>query len=154
MRHNRHMAHDLSEVDDIDRRILGILATDGRISWTRLAEQIHLAPSSAADRVRRMERHGVITGYRADVDPATLGRDVRALVEVGLVAGADAEEFEDRLRTRTEVAFAAYVTGPSDYSVLVDCAGAEGLDAIVRWIRSDVAVARTESKFILRVVVS
>ncbi len=101
-----------------------------------------------------MERHGVITGYRADVDPATLGRDVRALVEVGLVAGADAEEFEDRLRTRTEVAFAAYVTGPSDYSVLVDCAGAEGLDEIVRWIRSDVAVARTESKFILRVVVS
>jgi Lrp/AsnC family leucine-responsive transcriptional regulator len=145
---------DSSVLDQIDREIVGILATDGRISWTRLAEAIHLAPSSASDRVRRLERLGVITGYRADVNPTAMGQDVRALVEVGLVAGADAEEFEQRLRTRVEVAFAAYVTGSSDYSVLVNCTGAEGLDEIVRWLRADTAVARTESKFILRLVVS
>lgn len=145
---------DSSALDAIDRQIVGILATDGRISWTRLAEAIHLAPSSASDRVRRLERLGVITGYRADVNPTAMGQDVRALVEVGLVAGADAEDFEQRLKTRGEVAFAAYVTGSSDYSVLVNCSGSEGLDDIVRWLRADPAVARTESKFILRLVVS
>ncbi|MDB0005743.1 Lrp/AsnC family transcriptional regulator [Ilumatobacteraceae bacterium] len=148
------MADELSKIDVVDRELLEILKEEGRATWTSLGARLHLAPSSIAERVRRLEKTGVIRGYGADVDPAAIGYDVRAMVEVGLVAGADAEEFERRLSARQEVAFAAYVTGTSDYSVLVDCAGAEGLDAIVRWLRSDHAVARTESKFILRVVVS
>lgn len=142
------------DIDEIDLQIVDVLTRDGRISWTALSEQVHLAPSSVADRVRRLERLGVITGYRADLDPSAMGNDVRALIEVGLVAGADAEAFEMRIKQRREIAFAAYVTGSSDYTVRVNCTGSEGLDDVVRWMRSDPAVARTESKFILRVVVS
>ena len=147
------MADDSSGLDQIDRVILAHLAAEGRMSWTALSEKVHLAPSSVADRVRRLERDGVIAGYRAIIDRDAIGRDVRAVVEVGLVAGADAEAFESRLRERDEVDFAAYVTGTSDYSVQVSCRGSDGLDAIVRWLRADAAVGRTESKFILRVVV-
>jgi len=49
-----------------------------------------------------------------------------------------------------EVTFAAYVTGPADYTVLADCAGPEGLDALVRWLKQEAGVARTESKVVLR----
>ena len=42
-----------------------------------------------------MERDGVIRGYQADVDPAAYGRTTRAVIEVGLIAGAQAEEFEE-----------------------------------------------------------
>ena len=48
---------------------------------------------------------------------------------------------------------AAYVTGGADYKVTVECAGAEGLDAFVRWVRADEVVARTESQLILRTIV-
>ncbi len=57
-----------------------------------------------------------------------------------------------RLAQRDEVTFAAYVTGTADYSIIVECEGADGLDAFVRWLRADAGVARTETKLLLRVV--
>ena len=137
-------------LDRIDRRIIGILQTDGRISWRELADRVHLAPSSVADRVRRLEQTGVIRGYAASLDPRALGHDVRAVVDVALPPGTDPAEFEATLAQRDEVALAMYVTGPADYTIIVDCAGAEGLDAFIRWLKSDAGVARTESKFVLR----
>ena len=139
-------------VDRIDRRIIDILREDGRISWKELADRVHLAPSSVADRVRRLETAGVIRGFQARIDPRALGRDVRAVVDVALPPGTDPAEFEARLAERDEVALAMYVTGPADYTIIVDCAGAEGLDSFIRWLKAEGGVARTESKFVLRPV--
>lgn len=123
------------------------------MSWRELGELVHLSPTSAADRVRRLERDGVIEGYTVRVDPEAVGRTVRAVVDVSLGAGDQVERFEQRLAGRHEVTFAAYVTGTADYSIIVECEGAEGLDTFVRWLRSDAGVARTETKLLLRVVV-
>ena len=112
-----------------------------------------LAPSSAAERVRRLEGSGIIRGYRAHIDRAALGRDVRAVVDVALPPGTDPAAFERRLAARDEVELAMYVTGPADYTIIVDCAGAEGLDDFIRWLKTDAGVARTESKFVLRPVI-
>jgi Lrp/AsnC family leucine-responsive transcriptional regulator len=138
--------------DAIDRRIIDILSTDGRVSWRELADRVHLAPSSVADRVRRLEANGVIEGYGARIDRKALGRDVRAVVDVGLPPGLDPAEFEARLAGRDEVALAMYVTGPADYTIIVDCVGAEGLDDFIRWLKTGGGAARTESKFVLRPV--
>jgi len=99
-----------------------------------------------------MEREGIIDGYSVRVDPAALGRTVRAVIDVSLGAGVQVDEFEERLAHREEVAFAAYVTGTADYSVIVECRGAEGLDAFVRWLRAEAGVSRTETKMLLRIV--
>ena len=144
------MAEETQALDKIDRRIIGILRKEGRISWKELSDRVHLAPSSVADRVRRLEAAGVILGYAAHIDPAALGRGVRAVVDVALPPGADPAEFEARLAEREEVELAMYVTGPADYTIIVDCAGAEGLDSFIRWLKADAGVARTESKFVLR----
>ena len=146
------MAQETGAVDSIDRRILGFLRENARISWRDLGDLVHLSPTSAADRVRRMERQGVIEGYGVRVDPAALGRTVRAVVDASLGPGDQVDDFEHRLAQRDEVTFAAYVTGTADYSILVECEGAEGLDTFVRWLRADAGVARTETKLLLRVV--
>lgn len=146
------MTMESSALDALDRRIIGELQIDGRISWRELADRVHLAPSSVADRVRRLESMGVIRGYAARIAPASLGRDVRAVIDVSLPPGTDPAEFEALLAGRPEVALAMYVTGPSDYSIIVDCAGADGLDGFVRWLKSDAGVGRTESRFVLRPV--
>ncbi len=99
-----------------------------------------------------MEGLGVIQGYGVRVDPYALGRTVRAVVDASLGPGDQVDDFEARLAQRDEVTFAAYVTGTADYSILVECEGAGGLDAFVRWLRSDAGVARTETKLLLRVV--
>ena len=147
------MTVETSALDQLDRRIIDILRGDGRISWRELAERVHLAPSSAADRVRRLEAAGLIRGYQARIDPRALGRDVRAVVDVALPPGVDPAQFEEILRQREEVALAMYVTGPADYTIIVDCAGADGLDAFIRWLKAEGGVARTESKFVLRPVI-
>ena len=146
------MSQDSGVLDGIDLRILRALQTDARISWRELGDLVHLSPTSAADRVRRMERDGVIDGSTVRVDPAALGRTVRAVVDVSLGAGDQVDDFESRLAQRDEVTFAAYVTGTADYSIIVECRGADGLDAFVRWLRADAGVARTETKLLLRVV--
>ena len=140
-------------LDSIDARIVEILREDGRISWRDLAARVHLAPSSVAERVRRLEERQVIVGYNARLDSAKLGRSVRAILDVSLVPGDHADAFEQRVVGREEVVLAAYVTGSADYTIVVECAGAEGLDAFVRWVRADEAVARTESKLMLRSLV-
>ncbi|MEY4175925.1 MAG: hypothetical protein RI900_3090 [Actinomycetota bacterium] len=150
---NRDVTKEKAVLDPLDRRIIGLLGNEGRISFKELADRVHLAPSSVADRVRRLESLGVITGYGARIDRAALGRDVRAVVDVALPPGLDPAEFERRLGTRDEVALAVYVTGPADYTVIVDCAGAQGLDEFIRWLKTEGGAARTESKFVLRPVI-
>ena len=76
----------MPELDRIDRRILDILQREGRISMTELGERIGLSTSPCAERVRRMERNGVITGYHARVDPKALGRNLLVFVEITLSA--------------------------------------------------------------------
>lgn len=150
---NAAVAVENAEIDAIDRRIIEVLLADGRVSFRELADRVHLAPSSVADRVRRLEQSGVITGYSARIDRAALGRDVQAVIDVALPPSVDPADFERRLATRDEVALAVYVTGPADYTVIVDCQGANGLDEFIRWLKTDGGAARTESKFVLRPVI-
>ncbi|MGX9349762.1 Lrp/AsnC family transcriptional regulator [Shimia sp. W99] len=78
------MQNDKVALDRFDRAILEILASDGRISITDLAQAIGLSKSPTQARLRRLEKEGVITGYRALLDPVRLGLDHVAFVEVKL----------------------------------------------------------------------
>jgi len=137
-------------VDRLDERILAELKSDARLSWRELGARVHLSPTSVAERVRAMERSGVILGYQVAVDPSALGRGLRAVIDVGLPPAMSPDEFEAKLLERPEVTFAAYVTGKADYTIVVDCVGADGLDTFIRWLKADAAVASTESKLVLR----
>ncbi len=147
------MTNESTGIDVLDRRIIDELCNNARTSWRELAERVNLAPSSVADRVRKLEERGLIRGYTATIDPVAFGRTVRAVIDVGLPPGVDPAHFEALLATRDEVALAMYVTGPSDYAIIVDCAGAEGLDSFIRWLKADGGVARTESRFVLRPII-
>ena len=67
-------------LDKIDRRILGILQSDGRVVMTDLAEQVGLSLTPCIERVRRMEREGIILGYHARLNPRELGASLLVFV--------------------------------------------------------------------------
>ena len=69
-------------LDRLDRRILEILQRDGRISNQRLSELVALSPSACLARMRRMEKEGVITGYKAQIDPSKLGPNLTVFAEI------------------------------------------------------------------------
>jgi Lrp/AsnC family leucine-responsive transcriptional regulator len=109
----------MAELDRIDRRILDILQREGRISMTELGERIGLSTSPCAERVRRMERSGVITGYHARVDPKALGRTLLVFVEITLSAksGDVFDEVRKALLHMPEVMECHLVSGSFDYLV-------------------------------------
>ncbi|MBO6897368.1 MAG: Lrp/AsnC ligand binding domain-containing protein [Shimia sp.] len=78
------MQNDKFDLDRYDRSILDVLVRDGRISITDLAKEIGLSKSPTQARLRRLESEGVVTGYRALLDPIRLGLDHVAFVEVKL----------------------------------------------------------------------
>lgn len=67
-------------MQEIDRQILSLLAEDGRMSYTDIGKRTGLSTSAAQQRVRRLERRGVISGYRAVVAPSAIGRGITAFV--------------------------------------------------------------------------
>ena len=69
-------------MDDMDWAILGELQVDARLSYSELSRRVHLSAPAVAERVRRLEEHGVITGYHAHIDPARAGRSVLALIRM------------------------------------------------------------------------
>jgi len=75
-------ADDFPPLDAIDRQIVRTLSTDGRITFAELGRQTNLSSPAVAERVKRLEQAGVITGYRAEIDPRALGYQLTAIVRV------------------------------------------------------------------------
>lgn len=104
-------------VDPIDRKILAELQADGRVSVTELAERVQLSLSSCHRRLRALERSGVIIGYRAHLDPATLGLSFSAVVFVRLheVNERTVGAFETAVGDVRQVIRAERLFGDPDY---------------------------------------
>jgi Lrp/AsnC family transcriptional regulator, leucine-responsive regulatory protein len=80
--HTRRPDDRFARLDDIDRRILKELTGDARISLAELGRRVNLSSPAVADRVQRLERAGVITGYHAQIDPRALGFPLQANVRI------------------------------------------------------------------------
>ncbi len=127
------MVETLSELDTFDRKILDVLAIEGRISVTELARRIGLSKSPTQARLRRLEETGVIRGYRALYDPIQLGRDHVAFVEVKL---SDTREsalaaFNKAVMRVPEVEQCHLIAGAFDYLLKVRTAGMTGYRAVL-----------------------
>jgi Lrp/AsnC family leucine-responsive transcriptional regulator len=137
-------------MDSVDSEILRLLREDGRVSWRDLGAAVGLSANAAADRVRRLRRAGVITGFVALVDPAAGGRKLEALVGVTLAPGTDSDAFAvavSRLEPVTEV---LHLSGAPDYQLRVSCRDTAELDVLLRTLRLRAGAADTETTIILR----
>jgi DNA-binding Lrp family transcriptional regulator len=104
-------------MNELDRKILAELQLDGRLSVTDLAARIGLSLSPCHRRVRAMEQSGVIRGYRADLDPSSIGLNFGALVFVTLREGDRhaVESFEKAVVEIPQVIEAKRLFGDPDY---------------------------------------
>ena len=107
----------MKELDKIDRKILLLLQGNGRMSMTELAEQVGMSVSPVAERVRRLEREGVITGYVARVNPEALGLKLLVFVEIKLrsKSGNIFDEFRRAVADVPEILECHLVSGEYDY---------------------------------------
>lgn len=109
----------MQELDRIDLKILDVLQREGRIPLTELADRIGLSASPCTERVRRLERSGVISGYHAKVDPHALGRSLLVFVELTLSTKSEEifSKVKRELELMPEVLECHLVSGGFDYLV-------------------------------------
>lgn len=108
-------------LDSFDQSILAALAEDGRMSITDLAARIGLSKSPTQARLRRLEKSGIIMGYRALLDPISLGLDHVAFVEVRLTDTREAalRAFNAAVQNVPEIEQAHMIAGNFDYLLKV-----------------------------------
>ena len=114
----------MSKIDQMDRRILQELRSDGRIANVELADRVGLSPSACLRRVQELERSGVIKGYRAVIDPAKVGLTFVAYVAVGLSSHTkkSQSDFEAAVADAPEVRECQNITGTIEYLLRVETA--------------------------------
>jgi Lrp/AsnC family leucine-responsive transcriptional regulator len=137
-------------MDQLDRAILGELVRNARISYRDLGAAVGLSANAAADRVRRLRRDGVITGFTATVDPGAAGRRLVALIDVRLAAAGTNEAFEAEVAGLEAVTDALHVTGRFDYQLRVACHDTAELDRLLRRLKRGGGVTETETRVVLR----
>ena len=106
------------KLDDTDRGILRELQEDGRISYTELGRRVALTAPAVADRVRRLEEAGVITGFRAEVNPAVLGYPITAFIR-WTSNGPDCARLGEVAKDVPEILECHRITGEESYMLKV-----------------------------------
>lgn len=119
-----------NQVDSLDEQILAALQENGRLTMKSLAEQVGLSSPAMIERVRRLEERGVISGYRAIIAPAALGRPITALI-AATVDRQHQEAFANRLQEQPAVAEVHRTTGETTHLVKVNVPDMQTLEQIV-----------------------
>lgn len=136
-------------LDETDRRIVGELLADGRLSFRDLAARVHVSRANAYARVARLRDDGVLRGFTALVDPDACGLGLAALILVTLDQGAWRTASE-RLDSLPGVVYRALTTGEFDCVVLVRVADVHMLrDVVLEELQSIPEVRNTETIFVL-----
>ena len=133
-----------------DVKALKLLMRNGRASWAELGEFLGLSAPSAADRVRKLEQRGVIRGYAALVDPASVGYPLTAYVSVSLASHRNRAAFLRAISKMDQVVECHHVACEDDYLLKVRCRGTQDLDHLLATqLKDKLGVARTRTTIVL-----
>lgn len=123
-------------VEDTDRRILALLAADGRMSFTDLGRATGLSTSAVHQRVKRLEKRGLIKGYGATVDHDQMGLPLTAFVSITPIDPAEPDDYPARLAPVTEIESCWSVAGDESYILKVRVPTPSALEDLLARIRS------------------
>ncbi len=131
-------------MDAVDRQLIQALRENGRASYAELGRLVgSLSGPSVTDRINRLEAAGVITGYRATVDSASLGLGVTARIGISLSDAADHEDVARRMRDLGEIEDCWFIAGDDSFMLKVRASDVDGLEKTIRRLSGTKGVSRT-----------
>lgn len=143
-------------LDETDRRLVTALSRDGRQSAAALAQELGLSRQAVAERIRALERRGVIRGYHAAIDPRALGLDVEAHIRLSLTSvqsAGDEERLLERLRRHPLVRQVLRLSGEDCFAVRVQCRDISDVNGLFADLRETGVAVASRTSFVLETVV-
>ena len=128
-------------LDERDLEIVSALREDARATYADIAARVGLSASSVHERVRKLEAAGVITAYRAVVDPEALGLFVTALIAVTPLDPQQPDDLPERLADLPEVEDCLSVAGEANYILKVRTRSTNHLEELIRRLREKAGVS-------------
>jgi len=150
------MATDYT-IDEIDKKILGVLQENGRITNLHLSNLIGLSPAPTLEHVRKLEKAKILKSYHAEVDAAKLGYDLNVTIQVTLSRQIEnaMQKFTSQIQQIDEVIECVQVTGDYDYLLRVIVKDVSGLDVLINQKLSTIEViGQLKSNVILSTIKS
>jgi Lrp/AsnC family leucine-responsive transcriptional regulator len=123
-------------VEDIDRQIVGLLAGDGRMSFTDLARETGLSVSAVHQRVRRLQKRGVVKGYTAVLDHEAIGLPLTAFVSIKPIDPSAPDDASEKLAHLDEIEACHSVAGEESYILKVRVTSPFALEELLQQIRA------------------
>jgi Lrp/AsnC family leucine-responsive transcriptional regulator len=128
-------------VEELDRRIIALLADDGRMSFTDLAKSTGLSVSAVHQRVRRLQKRGIVQGFTARLDLDEIGLPLTAFVSIKPIDPAAPDDAPDRLAHLDAIEACHSVAGEESYILKVRVASPGALEELLQQIRAAANVA-------------
>jgi len=119
-------------MDDISLKILAILQKKARIPNVEVARQVGMAPSAVLERIRKLEKQGIIDGYEVRLNPRRFDRGLMAFVQVSVRSGPHVMQVGETLGAIPDIQEVHYVAGDDGYVIKVRVAGTAELDRLIR----------------------
>jgi Lrp/AsnC family leucine-responsive transcriptional regulator len=137
-------------MDALDHQIVDLLQRNGRATQLELSRAVGLSQPAVAERIRKLEERGVITGYTACVDAAKLGKDITAFIGLSIEHPKYFEGFARKVQTLPDVLECHRVAGQDSYILKVKTENTKTLDQLlVETLRTISGVTRTHTTIVL-----
>lgn len=141
-------------IDEIDRQIMLLLQEDAHLSNAALAERVGLTGSTVHERVKKLEKKGIIKGYVAVVDAEAIGKPIMAFIRLTVGTTPDGyienkQNIMEVCRAEPDILEGYGVAGEDCYILKVRATGPKDLERLIERIRSKVTVSRSITSIVL-----
>ncbi|WP_178412716.1 AsnC family transcriptional regulator [Peptostreptococcaceae bacterium] len=140
------MENTVRKLDETDRKIIEILQEDGRISMKDLGKLIGLTSPAVSERIKRLENCGIISGYKAIINPDALGRNIKAFIHISLPGSQSYAEFLENAKNDPRIVECHHITGDDCSLLKVLVSDMQELESVIDSIKK---IGSTKTSVIL-----
>ena len=139
-------------MDKLDFQIISELRNNARQTASDISKNIHLSVSTVIERIRKMEKNGLIKSYTVITNDHKLGNDITVLMEVSMEHPRFNDDFISRINDHPNIIACYYLTGEFDFMLKICCRSSEHLEQIHNQIKDCPGVRLTRTHYVLRTV--
>ena len=139
-------------MDNLDYQILTELKQNARQTASDISKTIHLSVSTVIERIKKMEKSGLIQSYTVICDDGKLGNDITVLMEVSMEHPKYNDDFIRHIKSAPNIVACYYLTGEFDFLLKICCRSSEHLEQIHNQIKDNPGVRLTRTHYVLRTV--